>query len=214
MLVILEYWGKSNLLVTRALRVPNSGVELSIRVAVLQGNDWHIAGKRKNHTTTFIFLINVSLESSQIAQIRSLNGIPQQQEGDLGISWPSPVEQGSVLGLGEDLLGSSGPRVSLKGFTEAEPRWRPAQRHPSWQCCLPSCAGSAHARVWPGTGTRAGALQSPLQASLPRRGPPRPLPDAQRQSSQQSVPDRTRDTSARRVWITGQRQWGGKKKGQ
>lgn len=172
MLVILQYRGKSNFLVTRALRVPNSGVKLPICVAVLRGNDWCTAEEWKKHTTTFIFLINVSLGSSQIAQIRSLNGIPQKQEGDF---FSSAVEQGSVLGLGEKLLGSSVPRVSLKDFTEVEPWQHPAQWHPLWQCCLPSRAGSTQVWVWAGTGTRAGALQSSLQASLPQRGPPIPF---------------------------------------
>lgn len=126
----------------------------------------------------------------------------------------SAVEQGSVLGLGEKLLGSSVPHVSLKDFTEVEPGQHPAQWHPLWRCCLPSLAGSTQVWVWAGTGTGAGALQSSLQASLPQRGPPHPLPDAQQQfaalCSWQNT--RTRDTSARRVWITGHCQWGGKKR--
>lgn len=63
-------------------------------------------------------------------------------------------------------------------------------------------------------GDRSWALQSSLQASLPQRGPPHPLPDAQQQFAALCSWEntRTRDTSARRVWITGHCQWGGKKR--
>lgn len=171
MLVILQYRGKSNFLVTRALRVPNSGVKLPICVAVLQGNDWCIAEEWKNHTTTFIFLINVSLGSSQIAQIRSLNGIPQKQEGDF---FSSAVEQGSVLGLGEKLLGSSVPCVSLKDFTEVEPWQHPAQWHPLWSAACPAVLAALRFGSGQARGREPGLCRARCRHRFPRGVPPSP----------------------------------------
>lgn len=133
----------------------------------------HSRGVKKTHN-------NIHLLDKCI--IRKQSDRPNQKfkwdttktRGWFGDFFSSAVEQGSVLGLGEKLLGSSVPCVSLKDFTEVEPWQHPAQWHPLWSAACPAVLAALRFGSGQARGREPGLCRARCRHRFPRGVSPSP----------------------------------------